>query len=127
MRWNSGWIKQSFSLIALSFLALTSVAAEQYAYIANNGDGTVSVVKTASYEVAATIPVAASPVALAVSPNGKQLYVASSQPEGKLSVVDLEAQAVIATLEIGLNPSAVAVSHDGASSISPTPAPTAFQ
>ena len=113
MLFSFGWTKRCGGIFALSCLALLPVAAQSYAYIANRGDGTVSIVKADSYEVVSTLAVADSPVAVTVSPDGKRLYVVSSQPEGKLSVIDLEANSVIAILDIGLEPSAAVVHPDG--------------
>lgn len=106
-----------------------SLAAQPYLYVANTDGGTVSIVNAgpaASYETVATIPVEPFPVAIAVSPDGKRLYVASAQRLrskrlyaasarrlGKLSVVDLSSRSVSAVINTGLEPFAVAVSPDG--------------
>ena len=59
----------------------TSIAAHpdnNTAYVANAGDGTVSVLNIPSGKVRGTIRVGAEPMAVALSPNGSRLYVANS-------------------------------------------------
>jgi YVTN family beta-propeller protein len=48
----------------------------KHAYVTNEGDGTVSVIDTATNTVeAATLPVGTVPFGAAVTPDGKRVYV----------------------------------------------------
>jgi YVTN family beta-propeller protein len=71
--------------------------------------------------VVATVPVANDVVALAISPDGTRLYVASSDhqpyhqyPDGWLTVIDAVSNSVITTIAVGASPDGVTVSPDGA-------------
>jgi YVTN family beta-propeller protein len=46
----------------------------KFAYVPNNGDGTVSVITTATNEVSATIPVGNDPIGTVFTPDGKHGY-----------------------------------------------------
>jgi YVTN family beta-propeller protein len=60
-----------FAMLALGLGLMASRAeAQPFAYVANQGDNTVSVIATASNTVVATIPVGSGPVAVAVTPDG---------------------------------------------------------
>lgn len=96
----------------------TSIAAHpdnNTAYVANAGDGTVSVINIPSGKVRGTIRVGAEPMAVALSPNGSRLYVANSA-SNNLMVVDTSRESVIATIDLspfGTAPRAIAVTNDG--------------
>ena len=80
----------------------TSIAAHpdnNTAYVANAGDGTVSVLNIPSGKVRGTIRVGAEPMAVALSPNGSRLYVANSA-SNNLMVVDTSREIVIATIDL---------------------------
>ena len=61
------------------------------AYVNNQGDNTVSAITLATGAVSAPIAVGANPGGLAVTPDGKQVYVANpgeSKANGTVSVID---------------------------------------
>lgn len=58
-------------------LRVTSGQAQLFAYGASESSNTVSVIDTVSNIVTATIPVEASPVGVAVMPDGAFVYVAN--------------------------------------------------
>lgn len=58
-----------------------------YAYIANSGDNTVSVIDTTTHQVIATVPVGSGPWGVAVNPNGTYVYVTNN--DGTISVIDM--------------------------------------
>jgi YVTN family beta-propeller protein len=66
-------------VMGLGLLAMPSAAAA-FAYVANSGSNTVSVVdmSTTPPTVVATVPVGTSPFGLALSPDGRRVYVANS-------------------------------------------------
>jgi len=95
-------------------------------YFADTGDSAVAVIDAATlnpanYNPAETdIHVGLFPEELAITPNGRQLWVANTGPQTSpssptsVSVIDTAKKKVIATLPIAGAPSAVAFSPDGA-------------
>ena len=81
-----------------------------YAYIANSGDNNVSVIDTATNKVTAMIPVGDDPRGVAVTQDGKKVYVTNYY---NISVIDATKNKVTATIPVGNSPSGVAVSPDG--------------
>lgn len=70
-------------------LALPAMAAAApFAYVPNEGSGTVSVIDTATDKVVAEIPAGAKPRGTAISPDGRTAYV-SNQPNNRLVLIDL--------------------------------------
>lgn len=93
-------------------------------YVANQGDGTVSVIDTVTNTLTATIGVGVSPQSVAVSPDGSHAYVASGAwlpyppSHGTVSVIDTATNTVADTIDVdnplqGLMLQGVAVSPDG--------------
>jgi YVTN family beta-propeller protein len=93
-------------------------ALAQNAYITNSGDGTVSVIDTATNTVTATIPVGSDPLGVVVTPDGSKVYVANTL-SGTVSVIDTTTNpyenpvSTISLSGIGGTPTGVAVSPDG--------------
>ena len=87
--------------------AVATYGNRTYATTAN----TVKVVNTDSNQVIATIPVQTSPSAIAVSPDGKSVWVANA---GSRSVqrIDPVSNTVVATVTVGTTPTALAVNGD---------------
>ena len=83
-----------------------------YAYIANSGDNTVSVIDTATNNVTAIIPVGNSPRGVAVTPDGKKVYVTNFFDD-TISVIDAAKNKVTATIPVGDAPHGVSISPDG--------------
>ena len=83
-----------------------------YAYIANSGDNTVSVIDTATNNVTAIIPVGNSPRGVAVTPDGKKVYVTNFFDD-TISVIDATKNKVTATIPVGDAPHGVSISPDG--------------
>src|SRR3569832_1012625 len=84
------------------------------AYVANRGDGTV--VRVASIDggtpaVDATAQVGSEPIGLALSPTGKQLFVAE-YAESRVSVIDTATMMVTSSLAVD-RPRALAVTNNG--------------
>ena len=52
----------------------------KHAYVTNNGDGTVSVITTATGAVSAPITVGNAPAGVAITPDGKHAYVTTAAP-----------------------------------------------
>jgi YVTN family beta-propeller protein len=82
-------------------LMLISIAgAAPFAYITNSGSNNVSVIDTATNNVTATIFVGFDPSGVAVTPNGKNVYVTNTNngDPGTVSVIDTATNTVTATL-----------------------------
>jgi len=72
------------------------------AYVVNDfynaqGNGTVSVIDRYSHAVVATIVVGEGPRCIAISPNGKRVYVTNGE-DGTVSVIDTTTLAVVTTI-----------------------------
>ncbi|SFE33447.1 YVTN family beta-propeller repeat protein [Spirosoma endophyticum] len=94
--------------------ATITVTPEQpaFAYIANQGSGTVSVINTATNQVVSTIGVGSSPYGVSVSPDGSRVYVAN-QLSNNVSVINTATNQVVATIGVGVRPTGVSMSPDG--------------
>jgi DNA-binding beta-propeller fold protein YncE len=94
-------------------------------YVANSGDGTVSVISVAAtgsapqytFNSQSTVPVGGAPQRLVLSPDEQYLYVSidNGTSAGQLAVVSTgDAPAVVSTLTVGKNPRGVAATPSGA-------------
>ena len=80
----------------------------------NLDNKTVSVIDTATNTVIATIPVGNNPRGVAVSPDGKWVYVACDEGSNKgIYIINAVKNKVTATVLVGFFPNAVAVAPDG--------------
>ena len=102
------------AILAGAALALAGGAASAApkAYVGNFADNTVSAIDTASGKVVATIPVATGPHGMALSADGKTLYV-SGDGSSSLSVIDTASDKVKSTVEVGKAPNGVTLTRDG--------------
>ena len=98
---------------ALTFaLAFSVAAAGPKAYVGNFKDSTVSVIDTGSGAVVATIPVAAGPHGMGVTPDGRAVYV-SGEGSSDVSVIDTVSDRVTGTITVGKTPHGMAMAADG--------------
>ena len=77
------------------------------AYVNNSGDNTVSAITLATGAVSAPIAVGASPGGLAVTPDGKHVYVVNpgdAKSNGTVSVIATGSDQVTATIPVGAGP-----------------------
>jgi YVTN family beta-propeller protein len=82
-------------------------------YVANGSStNTVRVIDTVSMSVIATVTVGAGPNGLAVSPDGKRVYVTNFSDD-TVSVIGTVSNTVTSTIAVGNSPRGVAVSSDG--------------
>jgi YVTN family beta-propeller protein len=72
------------------------------------GSNTVSVIATATNTVVATVTVHA-PVAVAVSPNGQDVYVSKQDGTNKVRVIATATNTKVAAIPVGNGPLGVAV------------------
>ena len=110
---------QDLDLDGITFRARATLV---NAYITNSGDNTVSVINTATNTVTATVPVGTGPYGVAVTPDGKKVYVMCPEDDcgaidpGSFYVIGTSTNTVIATVPlggVGGGPVGVAVSPDG--------------
>ena len=88
----------TFTAIAAVTILGSAPSLAQNAYITNyTATGTVSVINTVTDKVIATIPVGSYPNGVAVSPNGRRVYV-GNEGSASLSVIDTKTNAMIATI-----------------------------
>lgn len=87
---------------------------DQYAFISNAEDSSISVIDMAQTPpaVTRTIRVGVEPRGIAFTPNGQYALVAN-HTSGNVSVIDTKRLDVINTVTTGGNPMAVAISNDG--------------
>jgi DNA-binding beta-propeller fold protein YncE/mono/diheme cytochrome c family protein len=84
-----------------------------YVLVAQRGADSIGFIDRARGVLEDALPVGDEPSALALSPDGKRLYV-SLPTMGQVAVVDLAARAVQARVQVGFDPRALALSADGA-------------
>ena len=105
---DSRWLVVGAVLVGV----LPSAGAEPYAYVPNEGSGTLSVIDTATDKVVAEIAAGTKPRGTAISPDGKTAYV-SDQPNNRLVVVDLVERKVTGSIALGESPEGAGMSPDG--------------
>jgi YVTN family beta-propeller protein len=107
-----GLLTSLFALAACSQMVQpTSTSAAAKAYIANFKDNTVSVIDTAAGKVVATVPVAAGPHGMAITQDGRTVYV-SGDGSSSLDVIDTTTDKVVKTINVGKAPNGVALTPD---------------
>lgn len=90
----------------------------EYAFVANTGGASVTVLNLVELKAETTLKVAPEPVAVATNPKRNEVYVVSrgnGQSAGTVAVIDTLKTAVVATIAVGRSPEAIAVSPDGQS------------
>jgi len=87
---------------------------DNYAYIVQGTEtkGEVVFINSLKYTLEGTVSVGVYPFGLAVTPDGKKLYVAN-RSSGNVSVIDIADKKVIATIEVEDGPVRVAITPDG--------------
>ena len=83
-----------------------------YAYVANAGEGSVSVVDLVALGTRATIPVGSSPSGIRAHPTRDQVWGVSTDG-GFVWVIDAQSDQAVARIEVGGQPFAVDFSPDG--------------
>jgi len=96
-------------LVAIA--ATSAFAAGPKAYIGNFKDNTVSVIDTDSGTVVATVPVSAGPHGMAITRDGRTVYV-SGDGSSSVDVIDTATDKVVKTIEVGKTPNGIALTPD---------------
>ena len=93
-------------------LAACNAFAGPVAYVPNERSGTISMIDTTTDRVVAEIKAGAKPRGIAVSPDGKRLFV-SDQPANALLVIDIPQRKIERSIPLGESPEGVSLSRDG--------------
>jgi len=104
--------RASACVIAMALITTSAFAAGPKVYVGNFKDNTVSVIDTTAGTVVATVPVAAGPDGIAITPNGGSVFVSGSNAS-TMSVIDAVTDRVVQTIEVGKGPQGVAMMPDG--------------
>ena len=87
-------------------------ADKRFAYVANQGSATVSVIDLTANQKTQDIPVGVEPYGVALTPNGTRAYVANSA-SNTVSVIDTASNTVVATIAIpGIQPRGIAITNN---------------
>jgi YVTN family beta-propeller protein len=125
--------RRTASITALTLLALTLTACQahdfpqyppnyrEYAYIANGGSGTITILDVVNIRIDRELPVGRNPVAVAASPTRNEVYVVNSGVEspqgssqdGSVSVINTENNTVAATIAVHRRPLSIDLAADG--------------
>lgn len=105
-------MRASACVIAMVSIATPAFAAGPKVYVGNFKDNTVSVIDTTTGTVVATVPVAAGPDGIAITPNGGTVFVSGSNAS-TMSVIDAATDRIAQTIEVGKGPQGVAMMADG--------------
>lgn len=97
----------------LSPQALVSSENEKLLYIAQGSAKQVAVFNTNSSKVTKTIALGAEPTGLALSADGKYLYVTCAAPAGWVCVIRTENNRIIKRIPVGYGPRSPVLSPDG--------------
>jgi YVTN family beta-propeller protein len=97
--------------ILATLVATSAFAGGPKAYIGNFKDNTVSVIDTAAGAVVATVPVAAGPHGMAITQDGRTVYV-SGDGSSSVDVIDTATDKVVKTINVGKAPNGVALTPD---------------
>src|ERR1700749_3416058 len=101
--------------LALFLLVFTAGAAlaQTKAYVSNANDSFISVVDTATNTVVSNIPMGGFPDGLAVTPDGKFIYVLS-RVNGNVLVISTATEQIVASVPVGGDQGPIVISPNGA-------------
>jgi YVTN family beta-propeller protein len=116
-------LRFAFLLVVLLLAATRQVAREDrpsflrpglrlYAYVANSGDGTVTIVDLVSLHARKAVPVGPAPSGIRAHPTRDEIWGVSTGG-GYVWVIDARSEEVAARIEVGAQPFAVDFSPDG--------------
>jgi YVTN family beta-propeller protein len=105
----------SMSLVALAAcgqMARSARANEPIkSYVANFKDNTVSVIDAAAGTAVATVPVSAGPHGMAITRDGRTVYV-SGDGSSSVDVIDTATDKVVKAIDVGKSPNGIALTPD---------------
>ena len=110
--------QKKYLLLVLALLVLVAevgtvgATSTVYAYVANFGSNTTSVINTTTNIVSSTVTVGVNPIGIAVNPSGTYAYTAN-YGNSSVSVINASTNTVSATINVGTNPYGVAINPTG--------------
>src|ERR671918_962294 len=93
-------------------LVLASPLAAREIFVSNEKGNSISIVDGDTLEVIETVPVGNRPRGIALSPDGKHLYICASDDD-TIEVMDTATRKILGTLPSGPDPELMVVSPDG--------------
>ena len=105
-------MKLSKLLACILMVASASLVAAPFAYVPNEGSGTISIIDTQTDATVGEIAIGGKPRGIAISPDGKRLYVSEQKGE-HVDVIDTATKKFIKKIPVGDSPEAVYVNQDG--------------
>ncbi len=84
-----------------------------FAYITNIISSNISVIKTETNTVVATIPVVGNPIGIGVSPDGKIVYVSTNSSSNNINIINTATNSITTSFSVGAQPAKICVSLDG--------------
>jgi YVTN family beta-propeller protein len=93
-----------------SFMTQTAIKPAKV-YVGNFKDNTVSAIDIDTLKVIATVPVSAGPHGMAISRDGRVVYV-SGDGTSLVDVIDTASNKVVKTIEVGKTPNGIALTPD---------------
>jgi YVTN family beta-propeller protein len=97
----------------LGLLVFCSSASARDVYVANSGNGTVSVINSTTNAVVGAIGVGGEPVDIAITPDGRYAWVVD-ESGGSVSVIDTRTRTVVqGPIQVGLKPRGIAITPNG--------------
>jgi len=105
-------MRSAAAAVTALVLAGHALAAGPKAYVGNFKDNSVSVIDTGTRTVLATLPVAAGPDGIAITPDGWTAFVSGSGASS-VSVIDTATDKVARSIEVGKGPQGLAITPDG--------------
>lgn len=90
-------------------------AAQGYAYIANGGDGTISVINVATNTVVSKITPPQDPFSVCISPDGTSAYIGCGGGSASVAIINTSTNTVTSTIPVNATGEAtgIAISPDG--------------
>jgi YVTN family beta-propeller protein len=85
--------------------------AGQYAYVANQVSGDLTVIHVPTWHPVLTIPLGVNPLDLKVTPSGRYVYVTAAQ--NTVLILDTATRQVVQKLDLGVSPWELDISPDG--------------
>jgi len=99
-------------LLGVACLLTPRAALAGTAYVANDGEGTVTPINTATNTSGTPIVVGGNPVGIAITPNGRTAYVGNYMSPA-VTPIDIATNAVEPGITIGNLPEVIAITPDG--------------
>ena len=97
----------------LALLVFCSSASAREVYVANSGNGTVSMINTTTNAVTGAVTVGGEPVDVAITPDGRYAWVVDGIG-GSVSVIDTKTKTVVqGPIAVGLAPRGIAITPNG--------------